>query len=347
MIALEALTKRYGPGAPAVDALSLEVVSGEVCALIGPSGSGKSTTLRMINRLIEPTSGRIWLDGSDVTRMPTVELRRQMGYVIQQVGLFPHLNVADNVATVPRLLGWGKARTRVRVKELLDLVGLDPATYARRWPHELSGGQRQRVGVARALGADPPLLLMDEPFGAIDPVTRHRLQGEFLDLQQRVRKTVVLVTHDLEEAVRLGDRIALLSQGGHLEQYATPGEVLGSPATAFVADFVGRDRSLKRLAVVALKASDAEPLDRHDNAARLLGGTGGPAGHGPRVRVGDSLRDALVAILDTPDALVAVEDDGGDVVGVLRPSSVHAAARRSLDDGPEALGSAEPAPDEG
>jgi osmoprotectant transport system ATP-binding protein len=177
MIALEALSKRYGPGPPAVDSLSLEVVTGEVCALIGPSGSGKSTTLRMINRLIEPTSGKIWLDGEDVTEIPVVELRRRIGYVIQQVGLFPHQTVAENVATVPRLLGWDRARTTARVTELLELVGLAPTTYAKRWPHELSGGERQRVGVARALGADPPLLLMDEPFGAIDPITRHRLQN--------------------------------------------------------------------------------------------------------------------------------------------------------------------------
>jgi osmoprotectant transport system ATP-binding protein len=249
-----------------------------------------------------------------------------MGYVIQQVGLFPHLNVADNVATVPRLLGWSKGRTRDRVRELLDLVGLDPKLFANRWPHQLSGGQRQRVGVARALGADPPLLLMDEPFGAIDPITRHRLQAEFLELQQRVRKTVVLVTHDLEEAVRLGDRIALLSEGGHLEQYATPGEVLGSPANAFVADFVGNDRSLRRLAVVALKASDAEAPEPGDDVPTLL--------RSGRVKVGDSLRDALVAILDAAGGVVAVEDDSGAVVGVLRPSSVQAAARRSLDDAP-------------
>ena len=321
MIALESLTKRYGSGPPAVDSLSLEVVSGEVCALIGPSGSGKSTTLRMINRLIEPTSGRIWLDGEDVTTVPAVELRRRMGYVIQQIGLFPHLTVAENVATVPRLLKWDKARVRSRVTELLDLVGLDPAVYEKRWPHELSGGQRQRVGVARALGADPPVLLMDEPFGAIDPVTRHRLQGEFIDLQRRVRKTVVFVTHDLEEAVRLGDRIALLSEGGRLEQYATPGEVLGAPATPFVADFVGQDRSLRRLAVVSLKAEDAVPVGRTDDRSAIEAGR--------RVAVGASLRDALVAILDSPTGQVAVTD-GDEIIGVLSPEAVHAAAQRSL-----------------
>jgi len=330
MIALEALTKRYGSGPPAVDALSLEVVTGEVCALIGPSGSGKSTTLRMINRLIEPTSGRIWLDGEDVMAMPTVQLRRRMGYVIQQVGLFPHRTVADNVATVPQLLGWGKTKTSTRVHELLELVGLDPKIYAHRWPHELSGGQRQRVGVARALGADPPLLLMDEPFGAIDPITRHRLQDEFLDLQQRVRKTVVLVTHDLEEAVLLGDRIALLSEGGKLEQYATPGEVMGSPATPFVADFVGSDRNLRRLAVVPLKESDAEPVEEGGADATVAA---------RRISVGISLKDALVAVLDAPTGIVAVEDEVGNVTGVLRPSSIHAAARRSLpaDDRPPDL----------
>ncbi len=322
MIALEALTKRYGPGPPAVDHLSLEVVTGEVCALIGPSGSGKSTTLRMINRLIEPTSGRIWLDGEDVTTMHPTHLRRRMGYVIQQVGLFPHQTVGDNVATIPRLLGWDRRRVHDRVGELLELVGLDPAVYAKRWPHELSGGQRQRVGVARALGADPPLLLMDEPFGAIDPITRSRLQAEFIELQQRVRKTVVLVTHDLEEAVRLGDRIAILSEGGHLEQYASAGEVLGSPATPFVADFVGEDRSLRRLAVVALKPVDVEPLGPDDAAAGVLDGR--------RLALGVSLREALVAILDSPRGVVAVEDGAATVIGVLRPSSVYEASRRSL-----------------
>jgi osmoprotectant transport system ATP-binding protein len=244
-----------------------------------------------------------------------------MGYVIQQVGLFPHLTVADNVAAVPRLLGWDKRRVRDRVTELLEMVGLDPHVYSRRWPHELSGGQRQRVGVARALGADPPVLLMDEPFGAIDPVTRHRLQTEFLNLQQRVRKTVVFVTHDLEEAIRLGDRIALLSEGGHLEQYATPGEVLGAPATPFVADFVGSDRSLRRLAVVPIKSGDALPMRPGDDAAALVAG--------PRVAVGASLNDALVAILDAPHGVVALVD-GDDLVGVLTPESIYTASRRSL-----------------
>jgi osmoprotectant transport system ATP-binding protein len=320
MIALEALTKRYGPGPPAVDHLSLEVMTGEVCALIGPSGSGKSTTLRMINRLIEPTSGRIWLDGEDVTKMDATQLRRRMGYVIQQVGLFPHLNVGENVAAIPRLLGWDRQRIRDRVVELLEMVGLDPAVYAKRWPHELSGGQRQRVGVARALGADPPLLLMDEPFGAIDPITRSRLQAEFLELQNRVRKTVVLVTHDLEEAVRLGDRIAVLREGGRLEQYAPAGELLGTPATPFVSGFVGDDRSLRRLAVVPLKPVDVGPAGPGDVAAL----------NGRRVTLGVPLRDALVAILESPRGVVAVEDGSGTVVGVVRPESIYEASRRSL-----------------
>ena len=250
MIRLESLTKRWDNGQVAVDALDLDVGEGEITMLVGPSGCGKTTTLKMVNRLIEPTSGRIILDGDDVTTADPVELRRRIGYVIQQVGLFPHLNVADNVATVPRLLKWDKERVRRRVDELLDLVGLDPDRYRRRYPHQLSGGQRQRVGVARALGVDPPVLLMDEPFGAIDPITRHRLQGEFLRLQAEVGKTVLFVTHDIDEAVRLGDRIAVLREGGVLEQYASPADVLGRPASPFVADFVGADRGLKRLSVI-------------------------------------------------------------------------------------------------
>ena len=217
MIRLEQVSKSFG-ATVAVDALDLDVPAGEICVLVGPSGCGKTTTLRMINRLIEPTSGRIFLDGEDVTHVDPVGLRRRIGYVIQQVGLFPHQTVAENVATVPRLLGWDRPRIGTRVDELLELVGLDPRAFGSRYPSELSGGQRQRVGVARALGADPPVLLMDEPFGAIDPITRDRLQGEFLRLQQELHKTVVFVTHDIVEAVRLGDRIALLATGGRLAQ---------------------------------------------------------------------------------------------------------------------------------
>src|SRR5438270_6463471 len=249
MIRLERLTKRWAGGQLAVDDLTLEFPTGELCVLVGPSGSGKTTTLKMINRLIEPSGGRILLDDEDVTRGDPVKLRRRMGYVIQQVGLFPHETVAQDVATVPRLLGWDKHKVRARVDELLDLVGLEPAEYGRRYPDQLSGGQRQRVGVARALAADPPLLLMDEPFGAIDPIARDRLQAEFLRLQGELKKTVVFVTHDVDEAVRVGDRIAVLRQGGVLEQFARPADILGQPASTFVAEFVGADRGLKRLSV--------------------------------------------------------------------------------------------------
>ena len=256
MITLDAISKRYGHDEVAVDSLSLRVLDGELCVLVGPSGCGKTTTLRMINRLIEPTGGRILIDDTNVLTMDPVTLRRGIGYVIQQGGLFPHRRVADNVATVPRLLGWEKDRVRERVAELLELVGLDPDRYGQRFPHELSGGERQRVGVARALGADPPVLLMDEPFGAVDPVTRQRLQNQFLELQAELKKTIVFVTHDIEEAAKLGDRIAVLSKGGVLEQYDTPAEILGHPATEFVADFVGSDRGVRRLAVVAVSADD-------------------------------------------------------------------------------------------
>ncbi|MGH9057783.1 MAG: ABC transporter ATP-binding protein, partial [Acidimicrobiales bacterium] len=258
MIRLDGVTKRFDDGTVAVDSLDLDVGAGELCMLVGPSGSGKTTTMRMINRLIQPTSGRIFLDDSDVTHVDAVELRRHIGYVIQHVGLFPHLTVADNIGTVPRLLGWDRARIRRRTTELLELVGLEPDRHAKRYPAELSGGQRQRAGVARALAADPPVLLMDEPFGAIDPITRARLQGEFLRLQHDLRKTVVFVTHDVEEAVSLGDRIAVLAEGGRLEQYDTPAQLLGAPATPFVAEFVGADRGLKRLSVTHIEPADLE-----------------------------------------------------------------------------------------
>src|SRR5215471_7416348 len=258
MIRLDAVSKRYGKGPPAVNELSLDIRTGEVCVLVGPSGCGKTTTLKMINRLIEPTSGRIYLDGDEVTHANPVELRRRIGYVIQQVGLFPHLTIGANIGTVPRLLGWKRDRIAARVDELLHLVGLDPADYRDRYPAQLSGGQRQRIGVARALAADPPVLLMDEPFGAIDPVTRARLQDEFLRLQAEVEKTVVFVTHDIEEAVKMGDRIAILDVGGVLEQYAPPAEILGRPASAMVREFVGRDRALKRLRVTPIEAECLE-----------------------------------------------------------------------------------------
>src|SRR5579863_5729418 len=268
---LRNVQKRYqGRREPAIPWLSLTVPAGEVCVLVGPSGSGKTTAMRLINRMIPLSGGDILLGGRSVLDRDPTELRREIGYVIQQIGLFPHQTVRDNIATVPKLLGWPKDRIDARVRELLDLISLDYAEVAHRYPNQLSGGQRQRVGVARALGADPPLLLMDEPFGAIDPITRHRLQTEFLELQHRVRKTVVIVTHDLEEAILLADRIAILREGGHLEQYATPGELLGAPATPFVADFVGEDRGLRRLAVVPLKASDAEAAQPSDDLSALL-----------------------------------------------------------------------------
>jgi len=254
-IRLEALSKSYPDGTVAVGALDLDVARGEIVCLVGPSGCGKSTTLRMVNRLIEPTAGRVILDGDDVTASDPVQLRRRIGYVIQSGGLLPHRTVAENVATVPKLLGWDRTRTRARVHDLLTLVGLDPATYGGRYPAALSGGQQQRVGVARALAADPPVLLMDEPFGAVDPVVRLRLQREFRAIQAELGTTVLFVTHDLDEAVALGHRIAVLSAGGHLEQYAEPAAVLGSPATEFVADFVGGDRGVRRLAVTPLRSA--------------------------------------------------------------------------------------------
>ncbi len=258
MIRLDHVTKRYPNGQLAVNDLSLDVDDGELCVLVGPSGCGKTTTMRMINRLIEPTSGTITLGGDDIMDVDPVELRRRIGYVIQQIGLFPHQSIGENVATVPRLLRWKGDKVRTRVDELLDLVGLEPSTFRDRYPHQLSGGQRQRVGVARALGADPEVLLMDEPFGAIDPITRERLQDEFLRLQADVKKTIVFVTHDVEEAVKLGDRIAILAQGGVLAQHDTPAEILGNPANDFVADFVGADRALKRLKVTEIDLDDLQ-----------------------------------------------------------------------------------------
>jgi osmoprotectant transport system ATP-binding protein len=285
--------------------------------LVGPSGSGKTTTMKMINRLVEPTGGRIFVDGTDVQSIDVVALRRRIGYVIQQVGLFPHQTVAANVATVCRLLGWDRRRTSARVDELLALVGLDPATFRARYPHQLSGGQRQRVGVARALGADPPVLLMDEPFGAIDPVTRARLQDEFRNLQATLRKTVVFVTHDIDEAVKLGDRIAVLAEGGHLAQVDTPAQLLAAPADAFVAGFVGAERGLRRLRVMPIEPRDLVPADGFDVVSLQT------------VRIGAPLQDALAALLLDDAPAVAVVDDAGAVLGALTPDALHAAARRT------------------
>ncbi len=258
VVAFEHVTKRYGDGPPAVTDLSLEIRAGEVCVLVGPSGCGKTTTMKMVNRLVEPTSGRVTIDGQDVATLPPVELRRRIGYVIQQVGLFPHLTVGDNVAVVPRLLGWPAPRIRERVEELLELVGLDPATYRDRYPAALSGGERQRVGVARAMAADPTVLLMDEPFGAVDPIRRERLQNEFLRLQARLRKTIVFVTHDVDEAIKMADRIAILQVGGVLAQYDTPDRLLAAPASDFVERFVGADRGLKRLSLARIGELELE-----------------------------------------------------------------------------------------
>jgi osmoprotectant transport system ATP-binding protein len=249
-IRLEHLTKRFpGQQAPAVDDLSLEIPEGEIVIFVGPSGCGKTTTMKLINRLIEPTSGRIVLDDEDVTRADPDRLRRRIGYVIQQIGLFPHQTIAENIATVPRLLKWDKARIAERVDELIETVGMDPALYRGRYPKQLSGGQRQRIGVARAMSADPDVMLMDEPFGAIDPITRDRLQNEFLRLQSEIKKTIVFVTHDIDEAIKMGDRIAILREGSHVAQYDTPERILVDPADDFVADFIGRGASLKRLSL--------------------------------------------------------------------------------------------------
>ena len=259
MIELQELTKRFpGQETPAVDRLDLKIPKGEIVVFVGPSGCGKTTSLKMINRIIEPTSGNIIMDGEDVTTINPNLLRRRIGYVIQQIGLFPHIRIGENVATVPNLLGWDKDRTSARVDELLEVVGLPPDQYRERFPKELSGGQRQRVGVARALAADPPVLLMDEPFGAVDPIVRGRLQEELLALQERVNKTIVLVTHDLDEAIRLSDRVALLNVGGILEQYASPDELLREPANDFVAEFIGEGRSMRRLSLTTVADVDLD-----------------------------------------------------------------------------------------
>jgi osmoprotectant transport system ATP-binding protein len=317
-ITLDEVSKTYpgsDGGTVAVHALSMQIPAGQLVALVGPSGCGKTTTLKMINRLIEPTSGRILLGEDDVTKVNPVELRRRIGYVIQNVGLFPHLTVEANVATVPRLLGWDKKRQRDRAIELLELVGLEPKTFAKRYPAQLSGGQRQRVGVARALGADPPVLLMDEPFSAIDPIARTRLQDEFLRVQREVRKTIVFVTHDLDEAVRLADGIAIFRQGGYLEQYDTPAALLGSPANEFVADFVGGQRGLRRLSVTPIEREDLEPVLALD---------------GPEIPLSGTLQDAMAALLTDDSGHVRVVDENGSSVGMLTVAGVHAALRRSV-----------------
>ncbi|MFJ9050144.1 ABC transporter ATP-binding protein [Streptomyces bacillaris] len=379
MIRFEHVTKRYADGTTAVDDLSFEVAEGELVTLVGPSGCGKTTTMKMVNRLVEPTEGTIFLDGDDISAIDPVELRRRIGYVIQQVGLFPHKTVLENTATVPHLLGWKRGKGRARAAELLDLVGLDPSVYGDRYPEQLSGGQRQRVGVARALAADPPVLLMDEPFGAVDPVVRGRLQNEFLKLQAQVRKTVLFVTHDIEEAVRLGDRIAVYGHG-RIEQFDSPATVLGAPATPYVADFVGADRGLKRLSVTPIEESDldrppvvhlddtlaeatarlrsegarwAVVLDGRENlhgwipADTPADGTASVREHARRMEawlpLGAPLKQAFATMLQHDAGWIAVIDEGGEgrFLGVLTPARLHEALRRSIDADAQALPRAE------
>jgi osmoprotectant transport system ATP-binding protein len=370
VLELREVTKRYSrDGRPAVDALSLTVPAGEVCVLIGPSGCGKTTALKMINRLIEPTSGEILIDGHSVRERKPARLRREIGYVIQQVGLLPHLTVFANVATVPRLLGWEKARIRARVRELLELIGLDPDEFSDRYPAQLSGGQQQRVGLARALAGDPPVMLMDEPFSAVDPITRERLQNDFLRLHRTVPKTVVFVTHDIDEAVKMADRIALMREG-HLVQYATPAELLARPADDFVADFVGADRALKSLSLTRVEQIDliAAPLVHAGEAAgdvraRLDRGAivpvtdhvlvateddrpldwlpvarlvdldripaAAPGGAEPVIDQVTTLRDALSALFEANAAYGPVVDDRGRCVGLIGASEISAGFRQA------------------
>jgi osmoprotectant transport system ATP-binding protein len=300
-IQLIGVTKQYpGQPEPAVDAIDLEIPSGNLVVFVGPSGCGKTTTMKMINRLVEPTSGQILIGGEDVLGMDPTQLRRRIGYVIQQIGLFPHLTIAQNVGLVPTLLGWDKRRVTGRVDELLDLVGLDPSAYRSRYPGQLSGGQQQRVGVIRALAADPPVMLMDEPFGATDPITRERLQNELLRLQAELGKTIIFVTHDFEEAVKLGDRIVVLGERSRIAQYDTPERILAAPADDYVAGFLGSATTLKRMGLT--RVGDVVDL-------------GGPPPADPRplasVRADETLRDALDVLLRTgEDAVTVVDRDG-------------------------------------
>jgi len=362
VVAFEHVTKRYGgpDAAPAVDDLSLTIPAGEVCVLVGPSGCGKTTSMKMVNRLIEPSAGRITIGGEDVMSLPAVELRRRIGYVIQQVGLFPHLTIGDNVAVVPRLLRWQASRIRERVDELLEVVGLEPAEYRSRYPTELSGGERQRVGVARALAADPPVMLMDEPFGAVDPIRRDRLQNEFLRLQEQVRKTIIFVTHDVDEAIKMGDRIAILERGGTLAQYDTPAAILANPASEFVERFVGADRGLKRLSLARvrdLELIEAVPvragedrvevrrrldrveeltyallvddrdrplgwIDRHDLAGEGPIDPSAATPGAPTVERETTLRDALSALLGSSVQLGVVVDERDRVLGLVSVDAI-------------------------
>ena len=352
MITFDGVTKRFADGTVGVDSLSMEIAEGEVVVLVGPSGCGKTTTMRMVNRMITPTSGTLTVNGRDVMSIDPAELRRGIGYVIQQIGLFPHRTIGENIATVPQLIGWDKTRTRDRVVELVELVGLDAAVIDR-FPHQLSGGQRQRAGVARALAADPPIMLMDEPFGAVDPIVRARLQDEFLRLQATVHKTIVFVTHDIDEAIRMGDRIAIMSEGGHLEQFDTPAQLLAEPANDFVVDFLGAERGLKRLALIPVSEVKADPgpvVSSTDDGARAtsvaqgagtdwvvvvddgilqgwvpvdeVSGTVGNASPRPfatTVNATDSLRAALDAMITSQTGVAVRLSEGRRYEGILTP----------------------------
>jgi osmoprotectant transport system ATP-binding protein len=363
-------SQRGTPGA--VNDLSLEVPAGKICVLVGPSGCGKTTSLKMVNRLIEPTAGRVLIDGEDAAGRDLTELRRGIGYVIQQVGLFPHETIAENVITVPKLLGWPAARRRERAEELLALVGLDPATYGGRYPVQLSGGERQRVGVARALAADPPIMLMDEPFGAVDPIVRERLQDEFLRLQESLSKTILFVTHDIDEAVKMGDLVAVLQDGGVLAQFGPPAEILARPASPFVARFVGADRGLKRLSLSRVADLDllppvtARPGDRAtDEHRRALAASfpwlllvdeldrplawvargdvrpGEPLADAPCTAAEPlldrraTLKDALSILLESDVHAGIVVDRARRVLGLVTVAGIAAIARDAATDGDE------------
>jgi osmoprotectant transport system ATP-binding protein len=315
VIRLEHVSKGFPGGANAVVDLSLDIADGQTCVLIGPSGCGKTTTLRMINRLIDPDSGRILVDGQETHGVDPAQLRLKMGYVIQSTGLFPHMTVGDNVATVPRLWNWDKARINDRVNELLTLVGLDPVEYRHRYPHQLSGGQRQRVGFARALGADPPILLMDEPFGAVDRITRERLQHEFINIQRSMRKTVVFVTHDIDEALLVGDRICLLRMKAQIAQYDTPEAILTHPANSYVSEFLGSEQLVRRMSFVSI---DPRTLDR---AAEPRPGE-------PRINLRSTLIEAFAAALSSPTERAAVFDEDR-YVGAFTATSLLESLRRA------------------
>jgi osmoprotectant transport system ATP-binding protein len=346
VIEFDEVTKVYpGASSPSIDRLTMRVEAGEICALVGPSGSGKTTAMRMVNRLHEPTSGSIRIDGIDNRSMEVETLRRSIGYVIQQVGLFPHRSVLDNVGTVPRLLGWDESRITARSRELLDLVGLDPSTFGARYPSQLSGGQRQRVGVARALAADPPVMLMDEPFGAIDPLVREQIQDEFLRMQRDVRKTIIIVTHDLDEAMRMGDKVAILQEGGRLAQYAAPEELLARPANEFVARFVGGDSALRRLALAKVHDLPLIPLDvAHAQGFGLYvdPATGAPVqwSNGSHVTalvaIDATLRTALGDLIAAGAQYAPVVDAHGRPVAIVTTALLHGWLDRPMTTGPEA-----------